>query len=131
MHQYDLTNEEDLRLRFSIMLPFKKQSLYEYFCDLPLEQLKVYPKRGYRWWMGKVARSPDALALRDYILHWRLAALDFRQKYSKKYLEKLSYNELRFFLDIYIDQVPFWAYEAPVSAAAKLLLNWENDAVAH
>ena len=78
MNQYNLTNEEDIQLRLSIMFCNNK-SLYTYFCNLPLEQLKAYPPKGYRWWMGKAARSPKALALRDYILYWRLAALDFRE----------------------------------------------------
>ena len=40
MSKYDLLDEEDLRLHFSIMLP-NRVSLYEYLCELPLEKLKV------------------------------------------------------------------------------------------
>ena len=97
MQQYDLSADEDLRLRLSIKLPGRKY-LYEYFCDLPLDDLQAYPKKGYRWWMGRAARTPDALALRDYILHWRLFALDFRRKYPREYIETLSEEELQVFL---------------------------------
>lgn len=121
MRQYNLSEEEDIRLRASIILPFRKHSLYEYFCDLPLEQLKVYPKRGYHWWLGRASRTTQALALRDYILHWRLNALAFRQQYSRDYLETLSSDNLRLFLRTYIEKVPLWAYEEPVKDAIQLL----------
>lgn len=124
MNQYNLTNEEDMQLRFSIMFCNNK-SLYTYFCNLPLEQLKAYPQKGYRWWMGKAARSPKALALRDYILHWRLAAIDFREAYSKETLEKMSYNELQAFLKDYIEKVPLWAYEELLRDATEILLSTE------
>ena len=120
MNKFDLTDEEDLRLRLSIKLPGGK-FLYEYFCKLPLEDLQAYPKKGYRWWMGRAARTSLALALRDYILHWRLAALSFRQQYSRSYLETLSSDDLQLFLRTYINKTPLWAYEEPVKDVLQLL----------
>ena len=113
MNQYDLSADEDLRLLLSIKLHGRKY-LYEYFCDLPLEVLQAYPKKGYRGWMGRVARIPDALSLRDYILHWRLFALDFRKKYPREYLETLSEEEMQVFLNTYIQKTPLWAYADPI-----------------
>lgn len=120
MNQYELSEDEDLRLHFSIMLPGRKY-LYEYFCDLPLEVLKAYPKKGYHWWMGRAARTTNALALRDYILHWRLFAIDCRQKYSGEYLETLSLKELQTFLNTYIQKIPIWPYEAPIKDVIQIL----------
>ena len=122
MQQYDLSADEDLRLRLSIKLPGRKY-LYEYFCDLPLEVLQAYPKKGYRWWMGRAARTPDALALRDYILHWRLFALDFRRKYSREYIETLSEEELQVFLNTHIQKTPLWAYDGPLQDVLTRLQN--------
>ena len=121
MYPYDLTNEEDLRLHFSIMLPSGKCSLYEYLCQLPLQALQAYPKKGYHWWMGKAARSPQALALRDYILHWRIKALSFRQQYPREYLETLSHKDMQAFLQTYIGKIPVWAYEGPIQDVLQLL----------
>ena len=121
MTKYDLTDTEDLRLRNSITLPGKRSSLYEYLSGLPLEDLQAYPKKGYHWWMGRTARSVQALALRDYILHWRLFALRFRQQYPRWYLEALTPDELRLFLLIYLKKTPLWAYEGPVHDAVMLL----------
>jgi len=121
LNKYDLTDEEDLRLRFSIMLPGNRRSLYAYLCELPLEDLQAYPKKGYRWWMGRAARTPQALALRDYILYWRLAALSFRQQYPRAYLETLSDDGVRLFLRTYLHKVPIWAYEGPIKDAIHLL----------
>lgn len=81
MDKYILTNEEDLRLRLSVMLPCRN-SLYEYLCELPLEDLMAYPQKGYYRWMGRAARTPQALVLRDYILYWRLCALAFRRQFA-------------------------------------------------
>ena len=120
MNKYDLTDEEDMRLHFSVMLPGGR-SLYEYFCELPLEDLQAYPQKGYRWWMGRAARAAQALALRDYILYWRLAALSFRQQYPREYLEALSADDLRLFLHTYISKTPVWAYEGPVKDVVRLL----------
>ena len=122
MNKYDLTEREDLRLRLSVMLPGKKRSLYEYFCALPLEDLEAYPKKGYRWWMGRGARTPQALALRNYILFWRSAALAFRQQYPRAYLETLSPAEMRQFLHTYIQKTPLWVYEEPVRDVMYFLL---------
>ena len=122
MNKFDLTNDEDLRLLLSIKLHGRKY-LYEYFCDLPLEVLQAYPKKGYRWWMGRAARTPDALSLRDYILHWRLFALDFRKKYPREYLETLSKEELQVFLNTYIQKTPLWAYDGPLQDVLTRLQN--------
>lgn len=122
MSKYDLLDEEDLRLHFSIMLP-NRVSLYEYLCELPLEKLKVYPKKGYHWWMGRAARSQQALELRNYILHWRIVALDFRKKYSREYLKTLTRDDLRLFLRTYIQKIPLWAYEEPVQDVIYLLFH--------
>lgn len=126
MTKYDLTEAEDFRLHFSIMLSGGRRSLYEYLCELPLEALQAYPKKGYHWWMGRAARTPQALALRDYILHWRLVALNFRRQYPREYLETLSLDDLHLFLRTYIHKIPLWAYEEPVrDAAQRLFLSQE------
>ena len=119
MCKYDLTEAEDLRLRFSIMLP--SRSLYEYLVELPLGDLKAYPKKGYRWWMGRAARSAQALFLRDYILHWRLEALAFRQAHPRVQLEALSQDELQTFLHTYLQKTPVWAYHEPIRDVIQLL----------
>lgn len=121
MNQFNLTDEEDMHLRFSIMLPGRRGSLYEYLCELPLEDLQAYPKKGYHWWMGRAARTAQAFALRDYILYWRLTALSFRQQYPRAYLETRSADDLRLFLRTYISKIPIWAYEGPVKDALQLL----------
>ena len=126
MNKYDLTDEEDLRLRFSIMLPGRRRSLYEYLCELPLEQLQAYPQKGYHWWMGSIAQTPQALALRDYILSWRLNALRFRQQYSRAYLETLSLDDMQLFLRTYIHKTPIWAYEGAIQDVAQILLRKAN-----
>lgn len=125
MNKYDLTDEEDLLLYSSVRIPGGR-SLYEYLCELPLEELKAYPQKGYRWWMGRAARTAKALAMRDYILYWRLAALSFRQQYPRRYLESLSADDLRLFLHTYISKIPVWAYEGPMQAAAQLLFLKQN-----
>lgn len=122
MNKYDLTEEEDLHLRLSVILPGKKRSLYEYLSALSLEDLKAYPRKGYHWWMGRAARTPQALALRNYVLFWRSATLAFRQQYPRAYLETLSPAELRLFLHTYIQKTPLWAYEEPVRDVIHLLL---------
>ena len=124
MNQFDLTPEEDLRLRLSVMLPGRRRSLYEHLCRLPLDELQAYPKKGYHWWMGKAARSAQALALRDYILYWRLAALSFRERYSREYLETLSPHRLRLFLRACISKIPIWAYEEPIRDAQQILFQF-------
>ena len=63
MSAYNLTNEEDFHLHFSIMFLGGRCSFYEYLCKLPLEYLQAYPKQGYHWWMGKATRTHQALAL--------------------------------------------------------------------
>ena len=121
MNNYNLTKQEHFYLLFSIMLPGKKRSLYEHLSLLSLEDLQAYPKKGFRWWMGGVAKSKQALAMRDYILYWRFEALSFRQQYPRAYLETLSCDALRSFLDTYIGKVPFWAYEEPMHDALQIL----------
>lgn len=121
MNQYNLTDEEDLRLHFSIMLPGRRGSLYEYLCELPIEHLQAYPQKGYHWWMGPAARTPQALALRDYILYWRLNALLFRLQYPRAYLETLSRDDLQLFLHTHIHKIPTWAYEEPIQDVTYLL----------
>lgn len=119
MNKYELTAEEDQHLRFSIMLS-NRRSLYEYLLELPLEDLKEYPKKGYNQWMGQAARTSEALALRDYILYWRFAAQVFRQKYPRVYLERLSYADMQLFLHTYIQKTPIWAYEKPIKDVIQL-----------
>lgn len=121
MNRFDLTDAEDLRLRFSIMLPGRNRSLYEYFCTLPLDTLQAYPKKGYRLWMGKAARTPQAFALRDYVLYWRLNTMIFRLAYPRKYLESLSADDLQSFVQTHIQKTPIWAYEEPLRDALQLL----------
>lgn len=120
MNKFDLTEAEDMQLRLSIKLPGGR-FLYEYFCELPLKDLEAYPKKGFYWWMGRAARSSPALALRDYILHWRLIAVSFRQQYPRTYLETLSSDDLRLFLRTYINKTPIWPYEEPVKDVLQLL----------
>ena len=121
MNKFDLTDEEDLRLRFSIMLPGRRGSLYEHLCQLPLEDLQAYPRKGYRRWMGCAARSPQALALRDYILYWRLNAMVFRLRYPRKLLESFSSDDLQSFLRDHMQKTPLWAYEALLQDVLQLL----------
>lgn len=126
MDKYHLTEREDQRLRFSIRLPGRGHSLYEYLTMLPLEKLQAYPQKGYHWWMGRSARTPQALALRDYILYWRLVAIDFRKQYPREYLETLSYDDMRLFLHTYIQKIPLWVYEEPVKDVIHILLRHEE-----
>ena len=127
MNMYALTDEEDDRLRFSIMLPGRRGSLYQYLCQLPLNDLQAYPEKGYRLWMGQASKTPQALAMRDYILHWRLAALDFRKQYPREYLQTLSLAELQVFLNTYLHKIPVWAYEGPLQDAAQLIFLHTNS----
>lgn len=121
MNKFDLTDEEDLRLRFSIMLPGRRRSLYEYFCKLPLDVLQAYPQKGYHWWMGRAARSSQALDLRDYILYWRLNALIFRLRHPRQVLENYSSDNLQSFLRDHMRKTPLWAYEEPLHDVLQLL----------
>jgi len=127
MNKYDLTDEEDKHLHFSIMLPGRKGSLYQYLCQLPLNDLQAYPEKGYRLWMGQTSKTPQALAMRDYILYWRLAALDFRKQYPREYLQTLSLAELQVFLNTYLHKIPVWAYEGPLQDAAQLIFLHTNS----
>lgn len=127
MNQFDLTEKQDTLLRFSIMFPGKRHSLYGYLCELPLEDLQAYPKKGYHWWMGCAARTAKGLAMRDYILHWRLFALSFRQQYSRAYLETLSADAQRVFLRTHLSKTPIWAYEEPIRDVIELLFVQSQD----
>ena len=122
MDKYHLTEAHERRLYSSIRFHGGRRSLYEYLIELPLEDLQVYPKRGYYWWLGRTARSPQALYLRDYVLYWRLAAIDFRKQYPREYLEQLSYDDMRLFLRTYLRKIPMWAYEAPIKDVIQLLV---------
>jgi len=125
MDKYHLTEAENMRLHYAIKLPNKRRSLYEYLTHLPLEDLRAYPQKGYHWWMGRAARSAQALELRDYVLYWRLFALDFRKQYPREYLQTLSFDEMRQFVRDHIKKVPAWAYSEPISEALWFLL--ENN----
>lgn len=120
MDTYYLTKEEDEELQFSIMLP-RMRYLYEYFCRLPLNDLRAYPEKGYRDRMGPEARSAKALEMRDYILFWRLAAQRIRKQYSYEYLKSLPVDSLRSLLDRFYRQTPLWAYDGPISDIIRLL----------
>ena len=113
MIRYDLSDEEDYQLHHIVMYR-NGRTLYEYMVEMPLDDLKVYPRKGYRWWMGRKAKSPRAIELCDYVLHWRIFALEFRQKYSREYLENLSYDEMRLFVRTYMERTPMWAYSDPI-----------------
>ena len=121
MAPFDPTDDEDLRMRTSVMLP-NKRPLYEYLLELPLDVLKEYPQKGYRLWMGPKARSSQALALRDYILYWRLTAQTFRQTYPREYLETLPRAALRSFLHTYLPKAPLWVYAEPLKDALRILI---------
>ena len=125
MSKYDLTDEEDYQLHHIVMYR-NGRTLYEYFVEMPLEDLQMYPKKGYRWWMGRKAKSFRAMELRDYVLHWRIFALEFQQKYPREYLESLSYDEMRSFVNKYIQKAPVWAYEEPVRDVLKILFYHEK-----
>ena len=127
MSKYDLTFAEDLYLRTSIPLPGKRHYLYEYLCRLSPEVLQAYPQKGCPWWLGRAARSPAALAMRDYILHWKTFALSFQKLYPHEYLESLSMEQMQEFLDSHIEKVPFWAYAAPVRDAMLILLQQPEE----
>lgn len=122
MKRFHLSAGEDLYLRFAILLP-SGRSLYEYFCELPLDKLEAYPKKGYHWWMGKTTRSAQALALRDYIFYWRVEQLHFRQAYPREYLETLSGDALKQFLHKYLQKNPLWAYDGPTQDAINILFH--------
>ena len=126
MTKYFLTSIEDTRLRSSIWLKHQRRSLYEYLCELPIEKLEKYPQKGYHWWMGRAARSKQALELRDYVLFWRRKADDFRQYYHRGLLESLSHEELQKFLRTYLTSVPPWAYEGPIRDALQILFQHAN-----
>ena len=121
MTQYFLTEKEEARLRATIWLRVRRRSLYEYLCELPLEVLERYPKKGYYWWMGRQARSFQALEMRNYVLFWRGRACAFRQQYTRKYLETFSCEELQMFVRWYIHKIPTWAYEGPIQDALRIL----------
>ncbi len=120
MDKFDLSEKEDDRLH-DVAIYRNGRTLYECLVEMPLEELQAYPRKGYRWWMGRKAKSPQALALRDYVLHWRLIALDFREKYSREYLQSLSCEELWTFVNTHIQKTPQWAYEGPVRDVMKIL----------
>ena len=117
---YELSDMEDYQLH-NIVVYRNGRTLYEYFVEMPLEDLKKYPKHGYRWWMGRKARSKAAMELRDYVLYWRLFALDFREKYTREDLENMSWDARQRFWKTYIEKVPMWAYEGPLRDVAHLL----------
>ncbi len=128
MDAFYLTQEEDFDLHTSIKIPVKPHYLYEYFYELPLEDLRAYPEKSYHWWLGRAARSAQGLAMRDYVLHWRLFALSFRKHHPRAYLETLSTDRLRLFLNVNITKTPLWAYEGPVKDAIRILfLRDEQD----
>ena len=124
---YYLTEEEDFALRRSILFPGKVHSLYEHLCELPLEDLRAYPKKGYRWWMGRAARTAKGLALQDYILHWRLFSLSFRERYNHAYLDALTTEQLQFFVRAYSSFVPVWAIQETLRDALILLMQRDQD----
>ena len=121
MDMYYLTKEEDEELQSCILLPGRECCLYEYFCQLPLEDLKVYPEKGYHDKMGLEARSAKALEMRDYILFWRLAAQKIRKQYSRAYLKTLSQDKLDQLQSAFLRQIPLWAYEGPLHDIIQLL----------
>lgn len=125
MNKYDLTDREEISL-YNVVVYRNGRSLYEYLVEMPLEDLKAYPKRGYRWWMGRKARSAEALELRDYTLFWRLFALEFRQKYPREYLQSLPLGEIRSFARQYIQKIPQWAYQGPVQDAVHILMEQDE-----
>lgn len=127
MAMYYLTREEDERLLFSIPLPGKTQYLYEYFLDLPLEDLKEYPQAGYHNWMSRAAKSSQAMELRNYILFWRLTAQKVQEVYSYTYLESLSDDILDFLLHIFLRQIPIWVYEESIRNIMQILSQREKS----
>ena len=102
-------------------LPFMPDGLYSHFCQLPMEELKAYPQKGYHWWMGRKARSGQALELRDYILCWRLFSEDFQKAHSYGYMDTLTDRELADFVRVHIDKRPLWVYEEAVKLAMDIL----------
>ena len=120
MSKYDLSDMEDCHLH-NVVYYRNGRTLYEYMVEMPLEDLQAYPKKGWRWWMGRKAKSPQAMELREYVLHWRLFALEFRQKYAREYLQTLTDDELRLFLKNHIEKIPPWAYEEPIRDVVHLL----------
>ena len=57
MNKYDLTDEEDLLLYSSVRIPGGR-SLYEYLCELPLEELKAYPQKDTAGGWGGLRELP-------------------------------------------------------------------------
>lgn len=124
MSKYDLSDMEDQQM-YDIVMYRNGRTLYEYMAEMPLEDLKAYPKKGYRWWMGRKAKLPQAMELRDYVLHWRLVELDFRQKYSHQYLQTLSCQEIQSFVNAHIPKIPIWAYSEAIKDGLHIL--WERE----
>ena len=122
MIKYDLSDMEDCRLH-NVVYYRNGRTLYEYMVEMPLEDLQAYPKKGWRWWMGRKAKSPQAMELRKYVLHWRSFAQVFRLEYPKEYLQTLSDDEMRLFLRKYINKVPAWAYEEPIRDVVHILFH--------
>ena len=125
MIAYDLSDMEDQQLH-NIVAYRNGRTLYEYMVEMPLEHLEAYPQKGWHWWMGRKARSAEALELRDYTLYWRLFALDFRQKYPRKYLQTLPVGEIRSFARKHSQRTPQWAYQEPVRDALRILMEREE-----
>lgn len=119
MVNYYLSEKEDLSL-YHIVMYRNGRSLYEYMIEMPIEDLKAYPRKGYRWWMGRKAKAPEALEMRDYVLHWRIFAQEFREEFPADFLEALSTEKLTHFLKYYLEKTPTWAYDAPVKDAARI-----------
>ena len=124
MSPYDISQSEDHKLYRLVSYP-NGRTLYELMIEMPLEDLQAYPQKGYRWWMGRKAKSSWAMHLRDYVLHWRLFQLEFCKKYSPEHLKSLSLDALRSFINCYLKSVPLWAYDGPVRDAAKLIAGFD------
>lgn len=124
MSKYDLSDKEDYQLHHIVMYR-NGRTLYEYMVEMPLDDLKAYPKKGYRWWMGRKAKSTGAMELRDYVLHWRIFALEFRKIYSREYMESLSYDDMQLFVRTYMEKTPIWAYSGPLRDVLGYL--WLHD----
>ena len=123
--RYELTDMEDYQLH-NIVMYRNGRTLYEYLVEMPLEDLQAYPKKGYRWWMGRKARSKQAMELRDYVLHWRLVSQDFRRKYSHNYLQTLSSEEIVSFVEANILKIPIWVYSDAIYDGLHIVFGREN-----
>ena len=61
--------------------------------------------------MGRATKSPQALELRDYILHWRNVKQDVQKNFPREHFETLPNEVLQTYLNTFSCVTPPWVYE--------------------